>query len=75
MEKKTLTDEEINKKVSDVLDNVIITGKESTRTIIDLLVEKLARSANEIFDKNIEQIKQKLKERLISNDKRTETTK
>lgn len=70
MNKRRLTDEEMTKKVSELVDNIVNSGKENTRTLLELLVEKTAQTTGDIFDKSIEQFKQHLKKRLFSDDKK-----
>ena len=72
MDKKILTDEELNEKASELIDNVVKAGKENAKLLLNLIVEKTAQSAEKIFDKNILKLKQKIKERLLTNEQEQE---
>lgn len=72
MDKRRLTDAEMNRKVDELITNAVNNGKKTTRSLIDILVEKTTQSVGEIFDKNVELLKQKLKKRLIKDGKQQE---
>jgi len=69
MEKKQITNEDINKKIDETIDNVIKTSRDNSRSLVDLIYEKTMQTIGDLFDKNIDQIKQKIKERLSINEK------
>jgi len=69
MEKNQLTDKELNKKIDNIIDNVIRMGKENSKSLLDLTIEIAAQSIDNIVIKNVDLLKQKIKERLSTNEK------
>lgn len=69
MENKQLTNKELNKKIDETIDNVIQTSRDNSRSLVDLIYEKAMQTLGDLFDKNIDQFKQKIKERLSINEK------
>lgn len=63
MEEKKVSNEKISEKLGIVIDDVIKTVKKASRDIFDLMVEITADTANEVVDKKVDCIKQKIKEK------------
>ena len=68
MEEKRLSDKEMSNQVGDIIDEVVKTSKKIARSFFDLMVERTAQSANDLVDKKVDGLKDKLKG---SNDQKT----
>jgi len=62
MEKKRLTDKDMSKELGGIIDEVVVQGKKAVRSLFDLMVERTAQTANDIVDKRVDGLKQKINE-------------
>ncbi len=65
MEKKEkrLNDEEMSNQIVTIIDEVVKNGKKAIRSLFNLMVERTAQTAEDLVDKGIDDIKQKINER------------
>lgn len=65
MEKKEkrLSDEEMSNQVGTIIDEVVKSGKKAVRSLFNLMVERTAQTAENLVDKGVDDIKQKINER------------
>ena len=65
MEKKEkrLSDEEMSNQIVTIIDEVVKNGKKAVRSLFNLMVERTAQTAEDVVDKGIDDIKQKINER------------
>jgi len=65
MEKKEkrLSDEEMSNQVVTIIDEVVKNGKKAVRSLFNLMIERTAQTAEDLVDKGIDDIKQKINER------------
>ena len=61
MEEKRLSDKEMSNQVGDIIDEVVKSGKKIARSFFDLMVERTAQSANDLLDKKVDGLKDKMK--------------
>ena len=61
MEEKRLSDKEMSNQVGDIIDEVVKSGKKIARSFFDLMVERTAQSANDLVDKKVDGLKDKMK--------------
>ncbi len=66
---KKVTNKDLENKIDEIIDNIIKTGKDSTQSILELISDKASQLIDNLFNKNIEEVKQKIKERLLINEK------
>ncbi len=69
-EKQRLTDEKMSTQVGTIIDDLISSGKKAARSVLDLMVERTAQTADDIVDKKVDKIKQKLNERDCDDEKK-----
>jgi len=58
--KKKLTNKEVKKQIKIIIDDIATTGKKSIRSLIKLMVERTANTADEIVDKGVDKKKIKI---------------
>lgn len=65
MEKKEkrLSDKEMSNQVVTIIDEVVKNGKKAVRSLFNLMIERTAQTAEDLVDKGIDDIKQKINER------------
>lgn len=65
MEKKEkrLNDEEMSNQIVTIIDEVVKNGKKAVRSLFNLMVERTAQTTEDLVDKGIDDIKQKINER------------
>ncbi len=62
-EKQRLTDKDMSARVGMIIDELMSSGKKAARSVLDLMVERTAQTADAMVDKKVDKIKQKLNER------------
>ncbi len=70
MEQKRVTDEQIVNQVGGIIDTLAEAGKKAVRQFFDLMVERTVDTANNLTDKGVDKLKQKIDE-TGSHDKTT----
>ncbi len=65
MEKKEkrLSDKEMSNQIVTIIDEVVKNGKKAIRSLFNLMVERTAQTAEDLLDKGVDDIKQKINER------------
>ena len=63
MEEKRLSDKEMSNQVGTIIDDVVKNGKKAVRSLFNLMVERTAQTAENLIDKSVNNIKQKIHER------------
>lgn len=61
MEEKRLSDKEMSNQVGVIIDEVVKSGKKVVRSFFNLMVERTAQSANDLVDKKVDGLKEKMK--------------
>lgn len=69
MENK-LTDEKITKEVGTIIDELAAAGKKAVGRFFNLMVERTADTASDLTDKGVEKLKQKIDEKVSTNDQK-----
>ncbi len=65
MEKKEkrLSDKEMSNQIVKIIDEVVKNGKKAIRSLFNLMVERTSQTAEDLLDKGVDDIKQKINER------------
>jgi len=63
MEEKRLNDKEISDRVKTIIDELVKNGKKTIRSFYNLMVERTAQKAEDLVDKGVNDLKQKINER------------
>lgn len=69
MEKQNVNDEQVQRKIGEIIDDLSVAVKKAARGVFDLMVEKTADSAEELVDKGVDNLKQKI-EKDVCNDQK-----
>jgi glucose-6-phosphate-specific signal transduction histidine kinase len=72
MEKKDerLSDSELTKQACSLIDEISMTIKQSSRKMFDSLVSRTVETFSDAFDKGKEKVKQKIIEKVSTDDKK-----
>lgn len=60
MGKQIVSDKEVQTKIGEILDDLAVAVKKAARGVFDLMVEKTANSAENVVDKGVDNLKQKI---------------
>lgn len=71
--KERLTDEKITSEVGSILDDLAKAGKKAIRSFFNLMVERTADTASDFADKGVDSLKQKIDEKVSTDDQTTKT--
>jgi len=63
MEEKRLSDKEMSNQVETIIDDLVSNGKKAVRSFFNLMVNRTAQTAEDLVDKGIGNLKQKINER------------
>ncbi len=63
MEEKQLSDKEMSNQVKTIIDELVKNGKKTVRSFFNLMVERTAQTAENLVDKGVDNLKQKINER------------
>jgi len=65
-------DEELQEKVGNIIDELVVAVKKTSRQIFDLMVERTADTADELVDKGVETLKKKIDKEGDTNETQKE---
>jgi hypothetical protein len=60
MGKQIVNDKEVQIKIGEILDDLAAAVKKAARGVFDLMVDKTANSAENVLDKGVDNLKQKI---------------
>ena len=63
MEEKRLSDKEMSNQVETIIDDLVNNGKKAVRSFFNLMVNRTAQKTEDLVDKGIGNLKQKINER------------
>ena len=72
MEEKRITDKQMSSEVKTILDEIVTTGKKAARSFLNLMVERTSQTANDLVDKKVDCLKQKINEKDTDEKKSNE---
>ena len=71
MEKQTVSDQQVQSKIGEIIDDLSVAVKKAARGVFDLMVERTADSAESLVDKGVDNLKQKI-EKEVPDENQTD---